>query len=72
VVADGQILDALADLGDDAGTLVSAQDGKARDREATGQEVLVGPPCYPNRLIVSAVTDPGAPNLDHYYCQYSI
>jgi hypothetical protein len=39
VIADGQVLDALAYLGDDAGALVTAQHGIARDGEVAGLQM---------------------------------
>jgi hypothetical protein len=42
VIADGQILDALADLGDDPGALVTTQHRIARNGEVTGHQMVVG------------------------------
>lgn len=42
MIADGEILDALADLGDDAGALVTAEHRIARDGEIAGHQMVIG------------------------------
>ena len=41
VVADGEVLHAGADLGDDARALVAAEDREARHRDATGNQMVI-------------------------------
>ena len=42
MIAGREVLDAGADLGDDAGALVAAEHREARHRDAAGDQVVVG------------------------------
>jgi len=42
VIADGQVLDALAELGDDPGAFMATENGKAWDGKVAGQQMVVG------------------------------